>query len=515
MPFSYSHILSRPFLLCLFLFSLSVSHVAGQNAETLVSLNERVGEIVDPDERAYFHLFPQIDNFESARLFSTSDSTYLAQIQQRGGSVIERPLTREEFHEIGNYIERYEQVYNRTEEIEWGYLIKHVQPNSTPFNRGVPVGVTLLDDTYLEGRLVHISDRGLLVSKSITPGTPESMEDQVRVIRREEVYRIRQLGTFLEKAFGEFDIFFAGEPDIFYRYSVPILKKYAFYGDAPPSELSRLMPPRTDIPDPGPPRKRDSSLLRDLIFEHLHLRYYITEIPSSYSADPIEVLAFLFTEDEFQRPQTNIQFNKPFLSLTFDVHVAQKIKAGASILWSRLPDQPEFVEQDLPGEGRTRFLQLSGLRTSPGFVEVGGQHLIGKISYDIVSADRVVRVYPRLTFKNFDLTVGAGVSYWNQRSVTTLSSASIEEVGGRWFEYTRNFTERDNLWGAYAELEINFYVSRHLSLGLNLNQFIYPNFTIEDQSLEALGIYEVSKSLTGVDQTLHVTSINGLVAIHF
>ena len=497
---------------------LCTNQVKGQHSNDLVVLADRVGDQIDVYERSYFHLFPRVDDFESARIYRVNDSTYQAIITQTSSTTVNRALTKEEFHEIGNYIARYERVYNDTPEVEWGYLIKHVQPNSSPFQRGVPVRVTLLDRTEIEGRLVFINEQGLLISEDIKPNEPEEMAANVRFIQPEALYRIRQLGSLIEKAFAEFDIFFAGEPDIYFKYTAPILNSYAFYGEAPPPELSRLMPPQhAETPDAiEPTPQRDGRSLRDVIFEQLHVRFYFADIPSARNDQEVEVLAFLYTEDEFERPLSTIMFQEPYLVIGVDVHAASRLKIGASVQFSRSPSQqPDFIEQDLEEEGRERVIALIGLRLSPATVEVGGNQFIGRISYELIPADRVVRVYPQLTFRNFDLSVGAGASYWRQMSATTLKSASVTEGFERWFTYTRNYRDRRNLYGLYAEIEANLYISRHLSLGLHVHQFIYPDFRVEDRALADIGIYEVGKSLTGVHHTLSIRSVKGVVAIHF
>ena len=497
---------------------LSATSVYAQTHGSPIAFSKRVGPLLDASEKAYFRLFPDIDNFESAQVFPSTDSSFVVNIQHTNSASTERVMSGKELAEIGRYIDRYEHVYANTKAVEWGYLIKHVESNNDPFQRGISVRVTLKDGTAAEGRLVHINEAGLLISREIDSMAPIAMKDQVHYFRPEEISRIRQFGTFFEKAFGEVEIFFAGEPDIYHADTYPILKEFAFYREAPPPELMAAMAPAQQGSTDGEYQKpeRDPRFSRNTVMKDFRVRYYPAGVPLFDNADPVIVDAFRRSVADLQQVPSDIRFKPPYAGFAIDYSVSERIKVGAAAFFSQQPKAGEAIDIEIPIREIVETESLFNFRQTPAFIEVGGNQFVGKITYDLVSADRVLGVHPKLTSNIFDLTVGAGVSVWAQQALSTLRSATYEGlIGGNWIQYEGSETSENTLLGFYGEIEINFYTSRYFSLGMNITQFMYPGFTIEEHALDARGMIPVGKSHPGISQTLSRTTINGMLAFHF
>jgi len=97
-------------LLAGFMLLASVRIVYAQSQEKIIVISDRVGEVIDAEERAHFGLFEAYKGFKSAVFLLLPDSSYVAEItyEENGAEKKTRlPLSKQSVKSLTDYIDNY------------------------------------------------------------------------------------------------------------------------------------------------------------------------------------------------------------------------------------------------------------------------------------------------------------------------------------------------------------------------------------------------------------------------
>jgi hypothetical protein len=98
--------------LIFFLFSLTVLYAQDEEHEVII-ISERVGEVVDLEERNYYQLFLGVEGFQSAEFLKISDSLFLVKIIYQKNDIEQiqfQRLTESKMQHIREFIDHFEEI---------------------------------------------------------------------------------------------------------------------------------------------------------------------------------------------------------------------------------------------------------------------------------------------------------------------------------------------------------------------------------------------------------------------
>jgi hypothetical protein len=98
--------------LIFFLFSLTVLYAQDEEHEVII-ISERVGEVVDLEERNYYQLFLGVEGFQSAEFLKISDSLFLVKIIYQKNDIEQiqfQRLTESKMQHISEFIDHFEEI---------------------------------------------------------------------------------------------------------------------------------------------------------------------------------------------------------------------------------------------------------------------------------------------------------------------------------------------------------------------------------------------------------------------
>lgn len=170
---------------------ISTSHSA--RCQDPLAPSWRVGTSIDSLEREYFGLFPSVDGFRSATAISAGDSVRFT--IARTTSDTSMSIARENFDELGRYIDRVEAVLTGAATIDWNRLPR--VRGSRQFADGEDVLVTLAGGREVAGRLATAEPSGLTVWTSDDTYDPALIGDHLIAIPTHRIEYLRSGSSFL------------------------------------------------------------------------------------------------------------------------------------------------------------------------------------------------------------------------------------------------------------------------------------------------------------------------------
>jgi|WetSurMetagenome_2_1015567.scaffolds.fasta_scaffold232939_2 hypothetical protein len=81
-----------------------------RDTAVVVAVSPRIGDQIDAKERRMFHMFPGVENFNSAAFFRMPDGTYFLAITTDSTQTRQYPVTPEQFGRITNYVDHFEEL---------------------------------------------------------------------------------------------------------------------------------------------------------------------------------------------------------------------------------------------------------------------------------------------------------------------------------------------------------------------------------------------------------------------
>lgn len=140
--------------------------LARAQSSTPYVLSERVGPVIDAEERAYFGLVPEVEGFIEARAFAAGDSVRV----EIGSSTVDSVLVlpRATAEALGRFIETFEQYPSAFRNPDWQVLRPYLRADVPVPYAGAPQNITVYADggryvsqlTYASDSFVLLNDRG-------------------------------------------------------------------------------------------------------------------------------------------------------------------------------------------------------------------------------------------------------------------------------------------------------------------------------------------------------------------
>ncbi len=107
-------ILPRAFAAAVFCLVICPGNsVFSAEGEKVIVLSEKIGDVIDREERDYFGMFQAYEGFKSAVFLELPDSSYVAEITYETDGeekTIRWPQSAESIESLRNYIDNYEEV---------------------------------------------------------------------------------------------------------------------------------------------------------------------------------------------------------------------------------------------------------------------------------------------------------------------------------------------------------------------------------------------------------------------
>ena len=183
------------------------AQMAGEAAPSYV-LSERVGAVLDAEERAYFGLFPRLDGFASAHIYALTDTTIAFAIARRGQPDTTITASREAAEALGRYIDRYERLFGfrdarRLE--SWGLVIPFARPDK-PFHEGHDLTITTRNDEEITGRLLYIDSAVVVLSQADARLDRLTRTDEAVVLFPYEIKHVEGKAPISLRLFEAFEI---------------------------------------------------------------------------------------------------------------------------------------------------------------------------------------------------------------------------------------------------------------------------------------------------------------------
>lgn len=196
------------YILCCFVVLSTLPLVAQQ--QLTVSL--RVGAEIDSAEREYFGLLPKLDGAVTSTFFEQGANEVLWKVRNKGKEE-NYTISRKAFMQLGEYIERYEQLTIEMFDTKMADIIKYVQPIAMT-ERGKFLRLTLGDSTTLYGELLYATDSCLVMKTDTAAFAWEQFAKRTRVVHYSEIalYYPRSFwgtGTVYSIATGAAGLFFS------------------------------------------------------------------------------------------------------------------------------------------------------------------------------------------------------------------------------------------------------------------------------------------------------------------
>jgi hypothetical protein len=165
----------------LLLFPLATAMGLAQDTTgTVVILSDKVGPVIDLEERNFYGMFSSVQHFESAVLMQTPDSLYIFKIITKNmvdssKGVVWFPQTKEALESIRHIIETYNGIEHEAPPIETYNGIEYEAPPSPISKKSTISGVRLLGE-FLAGIAGEIG--GAMIPLLVIP-KDVSFEDRI------------------------------------------------------------------------------------------------------------------------------------------------------------------------------------------------------------------------------------------------------------------------------------------------------------------------------------------------
>ncbi|MDE3059022.1 MAG: hypothetical protein KGJ59_13810 [Bacteroidota bacterium] len=181
-----------------YLMLVSVA-IAQENALPYVFSN-RVGKIIDRNEREYFCLFPYIDNFVSAKSFALADSVVelvFTRHTDKGNQDTTFIITRKQAENIGYFITNFETILRDISEKNAPLNLRddfvnvpHVFALANLNTHGAKTIVTIHGGEQDTGTLLCVTDTSLVLWQSTKPYNWRLLHRSIKAVKSSEIEEI-------------------------------------------------------------------------------------------------------------------------------------------------------------------------------------------------------------------------------------------------------------------------------------------------------------------------------------
>lgn len=185
-------------------FLLSFHGIFSQSKEDQsFVLSNRIGVEIDSIEAEYFNLFPDLDGVKSAVYRKDNLENLQMLVSLSNGTDTTLIFSKLATAELSKYIEKQEILRDSINLIDWGLLPDYGLSKMNHFEDfGSLLYIQLKDNTIVAGRLMKITDKGLIIWQGKQPTRPNFFPDLMRVVRPEEIKKLERKQDITGKIFG-------------------------------------------------------------------------------------------------------------------------------------------------------------------------------------------------------------------------------------------------------------------------------------------------------------------------
>lgn len=484
-----------------FLLGAGTSTVSGQAADQPLVLSGRVGSTIDAESRDYFGLFPHFEGFVTATAFDDGEEIVRIVVRSRDSDRVDTlRISREAANEIGRFIDHFEALRERTDQVRWHLMHPHVRPTRTP-PRGGRVAVATREGSIVRGYILQATHLTLVLASDRSHPDRFIDPSETIVLPAPTIERISR-GWWRDFVIDDLPIEIGGS---FARFQAagPLLKRLAGSQEALSPEVAAIrnqvvrdasldVAARIDEEPPPPaPRRR------------------AVQVGLSYAAHPESMLPTAAQQGYGGARTLAARPSARNLGISVEYAPVNPMTIGARLRFIDAQRLPEAPNANYFGYS-LRYLR-----------EYAGSVVIGRSVIDLPVTVNLIRVEPEAAgITAFDrlrdaisLRVGAGPSV-SRTTMKTLIATATEQSSNVYSAHVVGTTNRRWLIGGTATVELSLQPLDVLSLGLRGQVDHY--LRAEYDRLEAIppAPEEFGKSVTMTRSSMTFVSVGPHLRLH-
>lgn len=508
--------LSRSSILITLLFLCNSVCVLGQSTPSPVTLSDRVGPVITPDEQVYFNLFHRFPGFKQASFSVVEDSLRVLEVVSNvnGSDVIQTDtLDTKAFNELARYIDQFERLYNKTREVNWGLIIPYTGPKRWN-RRRANVTVTLLDRKKYEGRLVFVDNNQMILNpgKEKVPYLPQvdllhidpALIESVRIRYGFVQTILRGVEEFL---FFSRSRYIFGNQERYQKQVVPSLVGQSVFSDANPPEMgaARALTPIA-LTRPAIPAEK---LYLNRINRQWTLKLNATS-PLSRSVKAIPFSSFGEEAGDY-----NIELTDLIYHASLQKNISRRLRLGGIVQYyptSRVnPINYYDPETAIPlplAQREDSRIQLSGFSFTPTF-----SFLIAVPDKRRFALEREIAFLDR-----FELAVSVGPTFSSTTNHASISPSDLIYLYTGFLVQVHSLSWSDFNIGGLALVDLFFYPREYISIGFTGEYLALSFQSIDLAAIEnplQEGVNYETRSFVAPSTLLEQFSLNFGVRFHF
>lgn len=166
-------------------------------------LSDRIGLEIDSVEAEYFNLFPDLDGVKSAVYRKDNLENLQVLVSLANGSDTTIIFSKLATEELKKYIDKHEILRDSVRVVNWGLLPDYGLSKLNYFeDHGSVLFVHLLDNTVQAGRLMKITEKGLVLWQGKQPTRPNIFPQLMKPVLWSEITKIERKQDITGRIFG-------------------------------------------------------------------------------------------------------------------------------------------------------------------------------------------------------------------------------------------------------------------------------------------------------------------------
>lgn len=166
-------------------------------------LSQRIGIEIDSIEVEYFNLFPDLDHVKGAVYRKDNLENLQMLVSMAGGIDTTLIFSKLATEELTKYIDKHEILRDSGHVVNWSLLPDYGPSKMNYFeDHGSTIYVYLKDSTLVAGKLMKITEGGLVLWQGRQPTRPNLFPQLMRSVRLEDIKRIERKQDITGRIFG-------------------------------------------------------------------------------------------------------------------------------------------------------------------------------------------------------------------------------------------------------------------------------------------------------------------------
>ena len=429
-------------------------------------LSERVGAVLDAEERAYFNFFPRLEGFASAAVCAPTDTTVAFAITRRSLPDTTIIASREAAKVLGRYVDLYERLFgfgNARRLDRWSLVIPFAHPKK-PFREGQALVLTTREGERISGRLLYIDADVVALSRASTPLERMTRASEAVVLLAHEIKHVEGQTRFLLDRFETFEIPWAGNDSLYAAYTRPKLEGATLFRVAPSPEIrGAISQALARRPTPAPPGVPFDRAALQILSNRLHLAL---SYPGAQLAGPERDYDVRHTPSSAPIAVRRVLRPRPTYALEATYSVTKRLRLGG--LFQRLASPGSVVVDDFTGNSYSR---ISGLVLAP----------IATYAFNPVNRLDFLYQTPLFTARRTELRLGAGPAYARLTKETTVAWRLDKRT------LAERLSETQQAVGLALLSGFDFYPFASFSVSLTARAYAFPGVRLEAAEVRYTG----------------------------